>query len=298
MEITDEPEEMHYEGMCIRPPSEAYSILLQVTLGCSHNKCSFCGTYKDKRFAIKDDDIILNDIRFAAKYMKRQDRLFLMDGDALIIPQKRLMWILDRIKEYLPWVKRVGAYGNAKGIGMKTPEQLRDLKNNGLGILYMGVETGDDALLKHIRKGASAQKLIDMGRKVREAGIKLSVTVLLGIGGKEGSLEHARATGRLLSAMDPNYVGALTVMIIPGTRLHDEFQKGDFELPSEKGMLLELREMIKYTDLSRGLFFSNHASNYLPIKARLPKGKQDALDQIDRALRGEVGLRQEWMRAL
>ena len=298
MEITDEPEEMHYEGMCIRPPSEAYSILLQVTLGCSHNKCSFCGTYKDKRFAIKDDDTILNDIRFASKYMKRQDRLFLMDGDALIIPQKRLMWILDRIREYLPWVKRVGAYGNAKGIGMKTPEQLRDLKNNGLGILYMGVETGDDALLKHIRKGASAQKLIEMGRKVREAGIKLSVTVLLGIGGKEGSLEHARATGRLLSAMDPNYVGALTVMVIPGTRLHDEFQKGEFELPSEKGMLLELREMIKYTDLSRGLFFSNHASNYLPIKARLPKGKQDALDQIDRALRGEVGLRQEWMRAL
>ena len=221
-----------------------------------------------------------------------------MDGDALIIPQKRLMWILDRIKEYLPWVKRVGAYGNAKGIGMKTPEQLRDLKNNGLGILYMGVETGDDALLKHICKGASAQKLIDMGRKVREAGIKLSVTVLLGIGGKEGSLEHARATGRLLSAMDPNYVGALTVMIIPGTPLHDEFQKGQFELPSEKGMLLELREMIQYTDLSRGLFFSNHASNYLPIKARLPKGKQEALDQIDRALRGEVGLRQEWMRAL
>ncbi|HIJ20255.1 MAG TPA: B12-binding domain-containing radical SAM protein [Deltaproteobacteria bacterium] len=289
---------MHYEGMCIRPPSEAYSILLQVTLGCSHNKCSFCGTYKDKRFTIKDDDVILNDIRFASKYMKRQDRLFLMDGDALIIPQKRLLWILDRIREYLPWVRRVGAYANAKSIGMKTPEQLRDLKNNGLGILYMGVETGDEALLKHICKGTSGQHLIHMGRKVREAGIKLSVTVLLGIGGKDKSLEHAQATGRLLSAMDPNYVGALTVMIIPGTRLHDEFQKGEFELPSEKGMLLELREMIKYTDLSRGLFFSNHASNYLPIKARLPKGKQDALDQIDRALRGEVGLRQEWMRAL
>ncbi len=298
MEITDEPEEMHYEGMCIRPPSEAYSILLQVTLGCSHNKCSFCGTYKDKRFAIKDDDIILNDIRFASKYMKRQDRLFLMDGDALIIPQKRLMWILDRIKEYLPWVRRVGAYGNAKGIGMKTPDQLQDLKKNGLGILYMGVETGDDALLKHICKGASAQRLIDMGRRVREAGIKLSVTVLLGIGGKERSLEHAKATGRLLSAMGPNYIGALTVMTIPGTRLHDEFESGAFELPSEKGMLLELREMIKHTDLSRGLFFSNHASNYLPIKARLPKGKQDALDQIDNALEGKVGLRQEWMRAL
>ena len=298
MEIMDEPEEMHYEGMCIRPPSEAYSILLQVTLGCSHNKCSFCGTYKDKRFTIKDDDIILNDIRFAAKYMKRQDRLFLMDGDALIIPQKRLMWILDRIREYLPWVKRVGAYGNAKGIGMKTPEQLRELKNNGLGILYMGVETGDEALLKHICKGASAQKLIDMGRKVREAGIKLSVTVLLGIGGKEKSLEHARATGKLLSAMDPNYVGALTVMIIPGTRLHEEFENGDFELPSEKGMLLELREMIEIHEPQPRTLFLKPRLQLSAHKSKTAKGKQDALDQIDRALRGEVGLRQEWMRAL
>ena len=291
-------EEMHYEGTCIRPPSEAYSILLQVTVGCSHNKCTFCGTYKDKRFRIKDDRTILGDILFAARYMKRQDRVFLMDGDALIIPQKRLMWILDRINEHLPWVKRVGAYANAKSIRMKTPEELKELRENGLGILYLGVETGDEALLKKIRKGASPQNLIDMGRKVREAGIKLSVTVLLGIAGRERSLEHARATGDLLSKMDPNYVGALTVMLIPGTLLHDEYLNGSFELLTEQELLLELREMIAHTDLSRGLFFSNHASNYLPIKARLPKGKQEALDQIDSALRGEIGLRPEWMRAL
>jgi len=291
-------DEMHYEGNCIRPPSEAYSILLQVTVGCSHNKCTFCGTYTGKRFRIKDDRTILGDILFAAKYMKRQDRVFLMDGDALIIPQKRLMWILDRIKEHLPWVKRVGAYANAKGIGMKTLEELKALKENGLGILYLGVETGDEALLKKIRKGTGAQKLIDMGRKVREAGMKLSVTVLLGIAGRGRSLEHARATGDLLSRMDPNYVGALTVMLMPGTPLHDEYVNGTFELLSERELLLELREMIAHTDLSRGLFFSNHASNYLPIKARLPKGKQEALDQIDSALRGEIGLRPEWMRAL
>ena len=291
-------DEMHYEGTCIRPPSEAYSILLQVTVGCSHNKCTFCGTYKDKRFRIKDDRTILGDILFASKYMKRQDRVFLMDGDALIIPQRRLMWILDRIKEHLPWVRRVGAYANAKGIRMKTLEELKELKENGLGILYLGVETGDEALLKKIRKGTSAQNLIDMGRKVREAGIKLSATVLLGIAGRERSLDHARATGDLLTRMDPNYVGALTVMLIPGTPLHDEYINGTFELLSEQELLLELREMIAHTDLSRGLFFSNHASNYLPIKARLPKGKQEALDQIDSALRGEVGLRPEWMRAL
>jgi radical SAM superfamily enzyme YgiQ (UPF0313 family) len=298
MECAVESEGMHYEGNCIRPPSEAYSILLQVTVGCSHNKCTFCGTYKDKRFRIKDDRIILSDIQFAAKYMKRQDRVFLMDGDALIIPQKRLMWILDRIREHLPWVRRVGAYANAKSIKMKSLEELIQLRKNGLGILYLGVETGDAGLLKEIRKGTSAENLIKMGRKVRDAGIKLSVTVLLGIAGKERSLDHARATGELLSAMDPNYVGALTVMLIPGTPLHEDFMNGKLELPDERELLLELREMIVHTNLSRGLFFSNHASNYLPVKARLPKGKQQALDQIDGALRGEIDLRPEWMRAL
>jgi radical SAM superfamily enzyme YgiQ (UPF0313 family) len=298
MEWAVEDEGMHYEGNCIRPPSEAYSILLQVTVGCSHNKCTFCGTYKDKRFRIKDEKIILSDILFAARYMKRQDRVFLMDGDALIIPQKRLMWILDRIKEHLPWARRVGAYANAKGIRMKTLEELIELKENGLGILYLGVETGDPDLLKEIRKGTSAENLVKMGRKVREAGIKLSVTVLLGIAGRERSLQHAKATGELLSAMDPNYVGALTVMLIPGTPLHDDYTSGRFVLLDERELLRELREMISNTNLSRGLFFSNHASNYLPIKARLPKGKQDALDQIDAALRGEIGLRPEWMRAL
>ena len=291
---------MHYDGNCIRPPSEAYSILLQVTLGCSHNKCTFCGTYNDKRFTIKDDEIILSDILFASKVMKRQDRVFLMDGDALIIPQKRLMWILDRIREHLPWVKRVGAYANAKGIKMKSADELKALRENGLGILYLGVETGDDPLLKKIRKGSTAQNLINMGRKVREAGIKLSVTVLLGIAGNDPglSLQHARATGEVLSAMDPNYVGALTVMLLPGTPLHDEYKRGEFQLLNERETLVELREMIANTHLSRGMFFSNHASNYLPIKARLPRGKEEALAQIDSALAGNVDLRPEWSRAL
>jgi radical SAM superfamily enzyme YgiQ (UPF0313 family) len=298
MGSVNESDGMHYEGHCIRPPSEAYSILLQVTLGCSHNKCAFCGSYKDKKFTIKDDDIILSDILFASKYMKRQDRVFLMDGDALIIPQKRLMWILDRIREHLPWVRRVGAYANTKSIRMKSLEQLIELRENGLGILYLGVETGDAELRKKINKGSTAQTCIEMGRKVREAGMKLSVTVLLGIAGREGALEHARATGELLSAMDPNYVGALTVMLIPGTPLYEEYRRGEFQLPNEKELLVELREMLAHTNLSRGLFFSNHASNYLPVKAKLPKGKQEALDLIDAALRGDVGLRPEWMRAL
>jgi radical SAM superfamily enzyme YgiQ (UPF0313 family) len=293
-----ESDGMHYEGNCIRPPSEAYSILLQVTLGCSHNKCTFCGTYKDKRFTIKDDKVILSDILFASKYMRRQDRVFLMDGDALIIPQKRLIWILNKIREHLPWVKRVGAYGNAKSIRMKKDEELKVLREAGLGIIYLGVETGDPDLLREINKGTSAENLIKQGRRIKEAGIKLSVTVLLGIGGRERSLRHARSTGELLSAMDPDYVGALTVMVIPGTPLHKDYVERRFRLPDQRGLLAELREMIAHTELSRGLFFSNHASNYLPIRARLPRGKQDALNQIDAALKGEVGLRPEWMRAL
>jgi radical SAM superfamily enzyme YgiQ (UPF0313 family) len=291
-------EGMHYEGACIRPPSEADSILLQVTLGCSHNKCTFCGSYQDKRFRIKDDGTILSDILFAAKYMQDQDRLFLMDGDALIIPQKRLMWILERIKEHLPRVKRVGAYASVKGVKRKSLEDLMQLRRNNLGILFYGVETGDDEIRKAICKGSTAERCIEMGRRVKEAGIELSVTVLLGIGGRERSLRHARATGELLSAMDPNFVGALTVMLIPGTPLYQDYVQGKFVLPDELGLLRELREMIACTNLTRGYFFSNHASNYLPIKAKLPSGKKKALDLIDAALRGEIGLKPEWMRAL
>jgi radical SAM superfamily enzyme YgiQ (UPF0313 family) len=297
MGSTNESEGMHYEGNCIRPPPEAYSILLQVTVGCSHNRCTFCGTYKDVRFRIKDDDIILSDILFASKHMKRQDQVFLMDGDALIIPQKRLMWILESIQQHLPWVRRVGAYANTKSISMKSPRELSELRENGLGMLYLGVETGDDEVRKKINKGSSAQHCLEMGKRVKNAGINLTVTVLLGIAGKEKSLAHARATGELISAIDPDFASALTVILIPGTPLWEEYERGDFELPDERGLLIEMREMIAYTNLSCGIFSSNHASNYLPVRVRLPEGKQEILDMIDAAVRGEIGLRPEWMRA-
>jgi radical SAM superfamily enzyme YgiQ (UPF0313 family) len=267
-------------------------------LGCSHNKCTFCGSYPDKRFKIKDDKIILSDILFAARHMQHEDRLFLMDGDALIIPQQRLVWILEHIKEHLPRVKRVGAYANVKSIKLKSLEELKLLRQNNLGILYLGVETGENEIRNAIHKGSTAATCIEMGRRVKEAGIQLSATVLLGIGGREKSLRHARATGELLSAMDPDFVGALTVMLIPGTPLYRDCENGIFELPDEAGLLRELREMISCTNLTRGYFFSNHASNYLPVKAKLPSGKQRALDLIDAALRGEIGLKPEWMRAL
>ncbi len=298
MNWVDQVSGMHYEGMLIRPPSEARSILLQATVGCSHNKCTFCGSYKDKRFRIKGNDIILSDILFASRYMRDQERVFIMDGDALIIPYPRLLWILDRIREHLPWVKRVGIYANTKGIRMKSEEELVRLKEMGLGIIYMGIETGDDATLEAIRKGANSQRMLDMGKRVKRAGIRLSVTVLLGIAGKERSLIHAKATGKLLSAIGPDYVGALTVIVLPGTPLAHDISAGRFELPDNSGLLMELREMIASTELTGGLFFSNHASNYLPVKARLPEGKKQALESIDMALEGKVGLRPEWMRAL
>ena len=296
MDDKSESDGMHYEGTCIRPPPEADSILLQVTLGCSHNQCAFCGTYKDKPFRIKEDDTILGDIRFASKYMRRQDRLFLMDGDALIIPQKRLIWILDRIREYLPWVKCVGTYANTKSIGLKSPQDLSQLREMGLGMVYLGVETGDDEIRIKINKGSSAAHCLEMGKRVKEAGINLTVTVLLGIGGKERSLEHARATGELLSKMDPDFASALTVILIPGTPLWEDHAKGDFHMPDERELLVEMKEMIVHTNLTHGLFSSNHASNYLPLRVWLPEGKQDALELIDAALRGEVGLKPEWMR--
>jgi radical SAM superfamily enzyme YgiQ (UPF0313 family) len=289
---------MHYEGYIIRPPSEANSILLQVTVGCSHNKCTFCGAYKGERFKIKSDDIILEDIAFASKYCKRQDRLFICDGDALIVPQKKLLWILSEIKKQIPWVTRVGVYANTKGIKMKTPEELIELREHGLGIAYMGLETGDDVTLKNVHKGATARIMIDMGKKIRAAGIKLSITVLLGLAGRDRSDIHAAETGMVLSQIDPEYVGALSLMLIPGTPLHDDYASGKFPLIEPVEMLSELRTMIEHTSLSNGLFHANHASNYLPIRAKFPEDKIKTLALIDEALAGRVRLKPEFLRAL
>jgi len=289
---------MHYEGTIIRPPSEADSVLLQVTVGCSHNKCTFCGTYKGERFRIKDDATIDADIRYAAGNLSFLHRVFLVDGDALIIPQARLVRILRRIREEMPWIRRVGLYGNAKSILRKTPEQLAELRELGLGIVYQGLESGDEHVLREINKGVSLDRMIQSGRRVREAGIKLSVMAILGLAGRERSLVHARATGEALTAMDPNYVGVLTLMVLANTELYARIQRGEFELLSSCEMLEELREILRHTTMTRGLFFADHASNYLPLKVRMPAEKERALKTIDDALQGGVHLRPEWMRGL
>jgi len=289
---------MQYEGNIIRPPSEANSILLQITVGCSHNKCTFCGTYRGQRFRIKSDEIIDEDINFAGKYCQELKRVFLCDGDALIIPQKRLVTILKKIKSKLSWITRIGIYANVKSLKSKSLEDLKELKELSLGIVYMGLESGDDETLKHVMKKANSQDMIEHGQKVKEAGIKLSITVLLGISGPDRSENHAKETGRVLSEMNPDYIGALSLMLIPGTPLYKDWEEGNFILPDAKELLMELRTMIDHTNLSKGLFFANHASNYLPIKARLPKDKEVTLQLIDQALAGNVPLKPEWLRAL
>jgi len=289
---------MHYEGNIIRPPSEANSILLQVTIGCSRNKCTFCGAYKGKRFSIKSDEIIMEDIAFAANYCKRQRRVFLCDGDALIVPQKKLLKIVGEIKKQLPWVTRVGTYANAKSLKLKTLDELKELKAQGLGIVYMGLETGNDVTLKKINKGATSKNIIQMGKKAKQAGIKLSITVLMGIAGKKRSRIHAEETGRVLSSIDPEYVGALSLMLIPGTPMYKDYESGTFSLPGSYELLEELKIMIATTKLSKGLFYANHASNYLPIKAKLPKDKNATIKLINKALSGQIPLKPEFMRAL
>ena len=289
---------MHYEGFIIRPPSEADSILLQVTLGCSHNRCTFCGSYKDKPFAIKDDAVIDADIDYAAKNLQFLRRVFLIDGDALILPQKKLVRILSQIREKMPWVQRVGTYAGARAILGKTEEELAALRDLGLGIIYFGLESGDAQVLQDIGKQQSPERMIEAGRKVRAAGMKLSTMVILGLAGRERSLEHARATGKALSAIDPNYAGVLTLMIHPGTSLEQQVNSGRFELLTPREMLEELREMLVHTNMTRGVFIANHASNYLPLRVKMPADKDRAIAMLDTALRGETALKPEWMRGL
>ncbi len=284
--------------MIIRPPSEGGSILLQVTLGCSHGKCAFCGAYQGKPFGIKDRETIRRDIQFAATHCRRQRRLFLCDGDAMIIPQKRLLEILSDIRETLPWITRIGTYASAKSLRLKTDAELAELKEAGIGIVYMGLESGDDAILSAMHKNGDSASIIEEGRRAKRAGFKINVTVINGLGGVENSMIHARETARALTEMDPDQIGALSLMLIPGTELHDRHERGEFVVPDAYAILKELREMLAGLTLTRGLFLANHASNYLPLKVRLPSGKQKALAELDEALAGMTPLRSESSRRL
>jgi radical SAM superfamily enzyme YgiQ (UPF0313 family) len=289
---------VNYEGNIIRPPSEAHSIILQVSVGCSHNKCTFCGAYKGVRFRLKDPATIHEDIGFAARYCRKQTRVFIGDGDALIIPTERLVQIFTDIRESLPWVNRISLYGNAKSILRKSHAELLKLKKLGLDRIYLGLESGHEPTLKRIRKGVTAEQMITAAERVRNIGLFLSVTVLLGIGGIIDSTVHAAETGRILSVMKPNQIGALTLMLLENTPLYRDAVAGTFQLPDRMRILYELKTMVQHTDLDRAQFQANHASNYLPISGRLARDKERLLGIIEDGLRGRRDLRSETARTL
>ena len=291
-------ESLDYQGAIYRPPSEARSIILQATVGCAHNRCTFCVSYKDKRFKIKDRATIEADLRKAARLYPKVERLFVADGDALIMPMAEWRWLLPAIAEHLPRVERVGVYATGLAVRKKTDQELKWLHDNGLGIVYLGVESGDPQTLAHVRKDSTAEQLIEAGRRVKAAGIGLSVTVLLGIAPPGRGRDHGRETGRLLTAMDPDFVGALSVIVCEGTELEELVGRGEHQVPTPVELLAELREMLAHTDLTQGMFMANHASNYLPLKVEMPRGKAQAMALLDDAISGRVNLRHESQRFL
>lgn len=292
---------MEYIGNLFRPPSEGKSMIIQVSVGCSHNQCTFCGAYKSKKFYIKDMATIKRDIDEAATYKGYFTKVFLADGDVLIMPTPQLLEIIAYVYKKCPWTERIGVYANTKAILKKTPEELRELREAGINIVYQGIESGNKEVLRRVKKGAFPHKMIEASQKIINAGMELSQTVLLGLGGVELSEVHAVDTGKLLSEMSPHYASALTVMLLPYTELGKQAAAGTFKLPDKFGLLKELRLMIQNMDMKRECFFtSNHASNYLPIRAFLPKDKPQVLSLIDEVVASgdENILRPEYMRAL
>jgi radical SAM superfamily enzyme YgiQ (UPF0313 family) len=293
---------MDYVGQIFRPPSEADSLLVQITVGCSHNRCAYCGMYRrpEQRFRAKPWSVVEADLQEAARVGPSARRIFLCDGDALILSQRRLVQILQGIRRWLPWVERVGLYGDTRSVLAKSAAQLAELRELGLGIVYHGVESGDDAVLRFIDKGGTRSECVQTAERLHQAGIVHSVIVLLGVGGTRLSEAHAQGTASLLTAMDPPFAAALTTTVLPGTPLGRLQQAGEFELPSKFGLLRELETMVAGSELSGCRFSSNHASNYLPVRADLPRQKAELLAALRAVIRAgdERLLRPEWLRGL
>ena len=289
---------MHYTGNVIRPPSEAGSIILQVTTGCSHNKCTFCGAYKDQPFTIKDHKIVKEDLEFASKHCKKQNRLFLADGDVFILSKKKLIELLLEIRSVLPWVNKVSLYGSAKAIRSKTIDQLQELKTLGLHRVYMGLESGCDEILQQIKKNETSKSMIEAGQTVRAAGLFLSVTALLGLGGKALSRQHAIETAATLNSMKPNQIAVLTLMILENTPLASNIANGSFNLLSPLEILKELYHLLENLSDIRCQFHANHASSYLPLAGRLPKDHKFLLQHVADAIEGSIETVPEHRRAL
>lgn len=274
---------MRYEGTVYRPPSEAGSLIIQLTIGCARNTCTFCNMYKDKKFRIRPLEEVAEDLAMARKYYNRIKvrRIFLADGDALIVKTKDLLYIIDKCKEYFPEVERISVYGAPKDILGKTPQELRQLREAGLDMVYMGLESGSDAVLQAVKKGVTAAEMIEAGKKVRAAGMVLSMTVISGLGGKKLWREHALGSAEVISAIKPEYVGFLTLMVEPGTEMYDELNRGEIELLDPQEVLDETELFIRNVDAEGTMFRSNHASNYIALGGTLNADRAQILAQIE-----------------
>ena len=292
---------MQYEGMVYRPPSEAYSLILQVTIGCSHNKCRFCSMYKDKKFHIRQLEDILADLRECRAYYSRVRRIFLADGDALCLSNAKLLAILNAIRDLFPECERVGIYGRATDILRKTSEELKALKEAGIGIVYVGAESGDPEVLARMCKNATREQLIEGVRRAEDAGIAASVTFISGLGGRERWKEHAVASATMISEMRPSYASWLTLMLDPAAPVTKDIAEGKFELLKPLEVLDEMEVMLEHVELPEGVtcvFRSNHASNYLSLKGDLPADRDNMLAVVRQAKENSDMLRPEYWRAL
>ena len=290
---------MRYEGTVYRPPSEASSLIIQLTIGCARNTCTFCAMYKDKTFRVRDLQEVVEDLEMARKYYQRIKvrRIFLADGDALIVKTQDLLYILNKCKEYFPEVERISVYGAPKDIIHKTPEELKQLKEAGLDMVYMGLESGDDQVLKEVKKGVTAAEMIEAGQKVRAAGMVLSMTIISGLGGKKLMREHALNSAKVISAIKPEFVGFLTLLLEPGTPMYEQYRAGELDLLSPEEVLDETQLFIENVDAEGTVFRENHASNYIPLAGTLNAEKHIILEQIKRS-KEQSSYRPETFRAL
>ena len=287
---------MRYYGSVYRPPSEAYSLIVQVTYGCSHKTCAFCGMDKEKRFALRPLAEVLEDFRLARQYYRNVGRIVLADGDALVRKVSDLVTILDTIRELFPECERVSSYASPTSLQIRTDEELQLLRDKGLTLLYMGLESGCDDVLKLMRKGHSSAEIVECGQKVKRNGIGLSVTAITGLGGPELMEAHAVDTAKALNAMNPEYIGILTLVVEEGTPLQDWVREGKFRLLTPAQVLQETKLMVENFDSPGSVFRMNHASNYLSLKGTLNEDKEAMLSQIRQAEQHMETLRPEGWR--
>ncbi|GAA0182572.1 radical SAM protein [Clostridium sediminicola] len=287
---------MRYEGMVYRPPSEANSLIVQVTIGCSHNKCTFCSMYKEKQFRIRKLEDVLEDFEIARGRYRIIRRIFLADGDALILKTEHLEKILLKIKELFPECERVSAYATAQDINRKSHEELVRLRELGLQILYLGVETGSDEILKDIKKDCTATEMIEAGQKTKKAGMKVSATLIIGAGGKEKSELNAVESGKVISQMDPDYLGLLTLTVDRGTEMEEKVRRGDIATLSPMEAMIEIRKLIQNLELTNCVLRSNHVSNYLALAGTLNKDKKMLLEQLDEVIKGDYQFKTDFYR--